>query len=124
MTHLILMIVFLIQMESGGNNFAVGDGGRSLGCLQIGAAVIEDVNRVYSRKYTWTDAVDRNKSREICALYLLHWGKEYQRETGNEPTPDIYARIWCGGPYGWKKKSTREYGWRMLNLVRQYEQGE
>ena len=35
----------LIAVESSGNDNAVGDGGASHGPLQIGAAVVEDVNR-------------------------------------------------------------------------------
>ena len=45
-----------------------------------------------------------------------------EKETGKKPTDEVLARIWNGGPRGWKKKSTRKY-WlaRVLPWKRQLQ---
>lgn len=86
-----------------------GDGGRALGVLQIQMVVIDDVNRIYKTKYVHKDALDKKKAFEICRLYLGYWGAQYKKKTGKEPTDEVLARIWNGGPNGWKKKATDDY---------------
>ncbi len=95
-----VVILALCHKESGNNpRCGPGDGGLARGILQIHSPVIEDVNRVYGTKYVWPrDADDADKAKEICALYLAHWGSK--ERLGHEPTPDDYARIWNGGPHG------------------------
>lgn len=99
-----------------------GDHGKALGVLQIRVEVVKDVNRVYRTRYVHRDALDPKKSFEICRLYLSYWGRHYEKETGNKPTDEVLARIWNGGPRGWKKKSTRKY-WltRVLPWKRQLQ---
>jgi len=46
-------------------------------------------------------------------LYLSYYGEQYERETGQPPTDEVYARIWNGGPSGWRKDSTLEYWGRV-----------
>jgi len=120
MNQLILTVLMLIQLESPLSDRAVGDGGRSHGCLQIGQAVLDDVNRVYGRAYTRADALDPARARTICALYLRHWGWAYERETGRQADCRTLARIWNGGPRGWEKRCTRSYGERAGNLMESY----
>lgn len=102
MTNLILA---LIAIESGGNHLALGDHGRAVGCLQIRREVIEDVNRVYGTRYSRFDCFDRLASINICRLYLYHYGAKLPAPASVE---DL-ARIWNGGPTGWKKPSTKPY---------------
>lgn len=63
------------------------------------------------------DAYDKRTSEEIALLYLTYWGKEYTRNTGKIPSYEQYARIWNGGPKGWKKASTLEYWKKVRKLV-------
>ncbi len=93
-----ILIAALIIVESHGNPQAIGDGGRSVGCLQIQMCVIEDVNRVYGMHYTAMDRYSKTKSVEIAKLYLLHWGQRYTKKTGLSPSQEVLARIWNGGP--------------------------
>ena len=73
--------------------------------LQITPICIEDVNRLYGTHYRMLDAWDRAKSEEIAILYLSYWASK-----ANAPkTAELYARIWNGGPNGWKKQSTLKY---------------
>lgn len=103
------LIEKLIQVESSGNNSAIGDGGKAKGCLQIWDCVLKDVNRIYKKKYSRQDCFDREKSVEICRLYLMHYGKAYEKKTGQRANEEVLARIWNGGPNGWKKESTVKY---------------
>jgi len=115
------LISVIMMIETGGHPDplnAVGDNGRSIGCMQIQMCVIEDVNRVYKRhNYVAKDRYDKVKSQEICYLYLLHWGNHYENKTGKKATSQVLARIWNGGPNGWKKASTKEYGMKAKNLL-------
>ena len=103
------IISALIQVESKGNDLAIGDSGKAVGCLQIWNVVIQDVNRVYHTTYKATDRTDRKKSIEICRKYLAYWGKHYEKVTGKTCTLEVLARIWNGGPSGYKKDSTIKY---------------
>jgi hypothetical protein len=103
------LIEALVQIESKGNDDAVGDNGRAVGCLQIHKEVVDDVNRHYGTFYTYDDRKCPIKSREICRKYLVMHG-------GIRSTDEKYARIWNGGPKGHKKKSTKRY-WRKVSIA-------
>ena len=112
------LVLALIQVESGGDYDAIGDDGKALGCLQIRKCVVDDVNKHYPfhyrhKLYVHDDAFCVDKATEICWLYLKYWGGVYKKKTGKEPTNEVYARIWNGGPNGWKKKSTLKY-WKKV----------
>lgn len=112
-----LLIAALIMVESGGDDQALGDGGRSVGCLQISMGVIQDVNRIYGRRFLPLDRYNRRKSMEICRLYLMHWGSCYEHSTGKPVDAGILARIWNGGPTGWRKASTLNYRLRVMDQL-------
>jgi len=104
-----MLLAAMIQVESHGNNHAVGDEGRAIGCLQITRAVLADVNRAYRTEYILRDCYDRGKSVKICRNYLTLWGRKYEDETGTSATAQVLARIWNGGPRGWNKPETQAY---------------
>lgn len=106
------LLAALIAVESSGNDHAVGDSGQAIGCLQIHEKVIEDVNRIYGTTYQLAHRLDRQMSLRICELYLKHWGSKLPRI----PTLEDYARIWNGGPQGWKNAATKRY-WAKVNAV-------
>lgn len=104
-------LIFALQgAESDhGRNIKSYDGGKSIGILQIQNSVVKDVNRIYKTHYVHADALNANKAKVICRLYLAYWGTQYYRKTGKMPTDETLARIWNGGPNGWKVKATRRY---------------
>ena len=101
------LIPALVQVESNGNPRAVGDGGKALGALQIWSVVVVDVNRALGTRYTHRDAFDPAKAEAICRAYLSIYATP--RRLGRTPTMEDAARIWNGGPNGWKKKATDSY---------------
>ena len=89
-------------VESSGNPFAVGDGGASLGLLQIQQAVIADINRKYGTDYIHADAFDENCANEIFELYTNMWTENLEKKLGREATEEDIVKIWNGGPNGYK----------------------
>ena len=65
---LAVLIPVLIQVESSGNNDAVGDNGRAVGCLQMWEICVDDVNRISGRSYTYEDRLSRTKSAEMVTI--------------------------------------------------------
>lgn len=95
------LISALIIVESSGNDQAIGDHGKAIGCLQIHKEVVTDVNRITGSHYRHEEMKDRAKARAVCEAYLKHYGKG--------ATPEQLARRWNGGPKGDTKTSTEAY---------------
>jgi len=105
----IKLLKALEQVESNGKILSIGDHGKAYGCLQIWKVVILDVNRISKSNFKHKDAFNRKKAFKIAEIYLNYWGKIYEKRTGKKVTNEVYARVWNGGCYGWKKKSTIKY---------------
>lgn len=95
------LLAALLAVESGGNDLAIGDGGRARGALQIHAAVVADVNRIHKTRYTHRDMHDRAKAVRVCELYLQIYAPGASAE--------VQARTWNGGPKGATKAATLGY---------------
>jgi len=134
----ITLLAALTSVESNGNPEAYNAKEDAVGVLQIRPIMVEEVNRIL-RKYErqqgqWSGSMhtyqlaDRkfvSTSRSMAMIYFRYWGERYKKETGNTPTMEYYARIWNGGPDGWKKESTIQYWDKVvaeLNRIR--KQGE
>lgn len=112
---LTLLIAALIQVESSGNNVAVGDRGEC-GCLQIRPIVIDDVNRITATRppFTLADRFSRDRSITIFRAYVEHYASP--ERLGREPTLEDMARIWNAGPDGFKRRSSLPY-WRKVRAA-------
>lgn len=86
------------QVESGGDDRAVGDGGRSCGPYQCGRAAWADGGgnpKDYDR-LVW--------NRAACEKVMRGYWKRYGATTDEQR-----ARTWNGGPNGMQKKATLAY---------------
>lgn len=92
-------------------------GSTSANVYQLRDVYIEDVNRIAGTTFTRADAENRDKAEYMMAIYWLHYGDLYQRETGKEPDFEVLARIHNGGPDGWRKESTRSYWQRVARVM-------
>ena len=108
------LIGAICKVESNNGMYVVGDNGKAIGCLQIWKSVVDDVNKYSKVKYTYADRNDKVKSYEMLKLYIGHYATE--KRLGRKPTNEDMARIWNGGPNGYKKTSTIKY-W---NKVKKY----
>jgi hypothetical protein len=111
-----VLINALIEVESLGNDSAVGDvhliGNEAVGALQIRPIMIREVNRILkiqklTKRFKRKDRYDREKSIEMFMVW-----KNYHHPEGGFET---IARNWNGGPRGYKNKRTEHY-WAKVQI--------
>jgi len=105
------LIAALIEVESRGNDRAIGDKhmrDKAYGPLQIRQPCVDDVNRRFGTKIQAQELLgNRSLSVWVCVKYLEMYATP--KRLGREPTLEDMARIWNGGPVGHKKESTKRY---------------
>lgn len=100
------------QVESGGNDKAVGDKGKAVGPLQIWAVTVRDVNRILGEDiYGVEDRWDASKSIEMFMVSSKHYATHY-----DDWTAEGISRRWNGGPKGHTKPSTVGYWLKVQKL--------
>lgn len=107
----ILIAAIMLVESSGGRDTRNGDGGRAVGPLQIHASVVRDVNRIAGTRYTHAQMRDPAIARDVFRRYVSHYATPAR--LGRPVTDQDIARIWNGGPQGWRKPATRAY-WRRV----------
>jgi hypothetical protein len=104
------LIEALIQVESRGNDSAIGDrhlvGNEAVGALQIRPIMVREVNRILKikkseKRFKMSDRWDREKTIEMFLIWKNH----------HHPDGDFekIARNWNGGPKGFKSSRTEKY---------------
>lgn len=105
------LIEAMIQVESGGDDNAIGDKNlkhKAYGCLQIRQPYVDDTNRVYKTRYLAKDCLgDRSLSMLLMKRYMAIYATP--KRLGRAPTAEDIARIHNGGPDGYKKPATEAY---------------
>lgn len=95
----------MIQVESRGNEYAIGDTHMdvpSIGVLQIRPIMVKEVNRILGKEvYTLKDRSSREKSIEMFDV----WKNHHHKNSSDEKI----ARCWNGGPLGYKYSGTDHY---------------
>jgi len=112
-TLIILLLPAIIQVESRGDDAAVGDNGNAIGAYQIWKPYWQDGCEYIKKDYPYSNAYNRRIATEVVRGYLTRYGKHYERKTGKKATLEVLARIHNGGPNGWKKQATVKY-WRKI----------
>ena len=115
--HTDYLLEALIQVESRGNENAVGDkhlSRSSVGVLQIRPIMVREVNRILKKqnikiKYTLDDRYSKDKSIEMFMIWRIN-----HHPNDND---EVIARCWNGGPRGWKRKSTLHYWNKVQNEI-------
>ena len=116
--NLATIIAALVALESGGNPDAVGDCGRAVGVLQIHPSMVAECNRIVgAERWTLADRADAAKSKAMAEAYLEHWAQLIARRIGRNLAPEEMARLWGGGPTGYRKASTDAYSRRFLDAL-------
>jgi len=98
----------LIKVESNGNDKAIGDNGKSIGCLQIQQAYWIDATERSGLGGNYVDCMRRDYSKCVVRAYMNRYGKKWWN-TLEGFNPEKIARIHNGGPKGHKKKATKAY---------------
>lgn len=112
------LIAALVEVESNGNDRAIGDRhmkDKAYGPLQIRKPCVDDVNQRLGTKHRPEDMLgNRSLSVLVCRTYLKRYATF--KRLGREPSLEDMARIWNGGPNGWRKQSTLGY-WSKVQKV-------
>lgn len=111
---LISLIMILIQVESAGDDLAIGDNGLAYGCLQMHKSYVQDAAEYAGEDWVHEDAFDRETSIDIFIAYASRYATE--ERIGRPVTVQDIARIHNGGPDGWKKSSTEKY-WNKVKSI-------
>jgi hypothetical protein len=94
----------------------------AIGVYQIRPIFVKDVNLISKHEvFSHEDARNARKAQQMIFIYLTYWGNKYEEKTGYRVDAETLGRIINGGPNGWKKSSTREYGERCKNLYEQWK---
>jgi hypothetical protein len=104
---MLTLVLAMIQVESSGNDQAVGDDGFSYGCLQLQADYVYDAAAFANQDWKHDDAYDRRKSLKIMSAYMARYATE--KRLGRPVTAEDIARIHNGGPNGYRWESTKKY---------------
>ena len=104
------LLAALIAVESGGNDLARGRHGE-LGALQVRRCVVMDVNRLKGTHYRWAEMTNRWAALGVFRIYTGHYCAEDR--LGRPATDQDLARVWHGGPNGWKRRKTVAY-WKRV----------
>ena len=105
------LVKAIIQVESGGLDTAIGDhhlADKAYGCMQIRKPVCIDVNRAYGTSLS-PEGMLGNRQLSIDTFYKYMSLYATTKLIGRAPTDQDRARIWNGGPTGWKRITTLEY---------------
>lgn len=109
------LVQALIQVESQGNDSAIGDVNLdepSIGVLQIRPIMVREVNRILKLKRSEIRFKRKDRfSREKSIQMFLIW-KEFHHKDSDFET---IARNWNGGPKGYKRNSTLHY-WNKVEI--------
>jgi hypothetical protein len=106
----------LIQVESSGNDKAIGDNGNAIGCLQIWKVYWIDATERSGIGGSYKDCFNRDYAKRIVDAYM----KRYAREAWTNPAKfdaEKCARIHNGGPRGHTKKATDKYWNKVRRLL-------
>lgn len=109
-TLISILLPILAQVESNNNPNAIGDNSRAVGCLQIHAIMVRDVNRISGKAYTLQDRRSKAKSYEMATIYLKHYGK---------PNAEYLCRLWVAGPDGNTQPATRKYWQKCQKVIKE-----
>ena len=99
----------IATVESNNDPNAYNADENAAGLYQIRPILLKDCNRILRKpRFKLADRFDPVKSGYIASIYLGHYGAGKSIEQ--------LARIWNGGPLGYKKKSTKKY-WEKVKKV-------
>jgi hypothetical protein len=99
----------IAAVESRSNPKAVGDSGRATGVYQIHRRYWIDGTRILGVDWTYDEATDPAKAREVVRAYLTHYGRD--RSLLEK------ARIHNGGPGGHRKQATLVYARKIARIL-------
>jgi hypothetical protein len=107
--EIVKLLAAMAMIESSSGAFRINEAEKAYGMYQCRAGALHDVNRRYNTAYTLRDVLldDEVATFVVLAYGLMHGAR----------TPEQYARIWNGGPKGYRIPATLDYWERCRNLM-------
>ncbi len=88
----------LVKVESDGNQFAIGDNGKAVGCLQIWEIMVKECNRILGRnEFTLKDRYSVKRSKYMATVFLSRQISRYKSKYGKYPDELTLASSWNTG---------------------------
>lgn len=111
----------IIQVESVGDDNAHGDlhlTQQAYGPMQIRQPVCIDVNKAFGTSFDAQYFLGRRALSRACFwLYMSLYATS--RQLGRQVTDEDRARIWNGGPAGWRSPYTLDYWQKVKKAMEQ-----
>lgn len=89
---------------------------KAYGCLQVRQPAVDDINLRFGTNYKSQDCL-RNRELSIWMFHRYMDIYATKERLGREPTLEDCARIWNGGPNGYKKESTKKYWGKVRSFM-------
>lgn len=119
MTISTALLTAIIAVESNNNPRAGFPDGMAWGILQITKPLINDINRIQNHyHFIKEDALVPQLAEQMYEIYITHYATKAR--LGHTPTDEDVARIWRGGPNGFKDPKTVKY-WKRVQTALQNE---
>lgn len=97
------------QIESGNTDSITGDSGRGKGRFQIYNICVKGSGLHDLLGYSHNDMFNKEKSVHVFWATMGIFCYSYAQKHGKYPSYEDLARMWCGGPEGYKKNATLNY---------------
>jgi len=107
-----LLIIAILQVESGGDWNAIGDGGHALGGLPIQAIMVRHYNEATGSSVKHTEARNPATATRIACWYFGYLSKRYKRAL----TPAELYQCWNAGPDAVKRGQSVARGKRVASI--------
>jgi hypothetical protein len=97
------------QIETGNNDSLTEVGGHGKGRYQIYNICVKGSGLTDLLGYTHNDMFKHEKSVHVFWATMGIFCHTYAQKHGHYPTYEQLARMWCGGPEGYKNNATLNY---------------
>lgn len=115
------LITAIIYVESRGNPRAVSDIGAA-GLMQVwwpAALQVGEIKR--KEEFSPSEFLDPERNIKTGVAYLDWLRSWFFRKHGRMPTFQEWARMYYGGPFGYRKPQTLEYGQRVVAVLKEIQ---
>ena len=113
----IIFFTVLAQIETGDNSNAINYSELAYGQYQIRPIFLQEYYRLTNERVQMIQIWESDeKAKEVIKFVLIYQGNYFSQKHNFEITPELYAKIFNGGPNGPLKESTVDYGRRFVNL--------
>ena len=98
----------ILQTESAGNWNVQRSDTKATGGYQITPVYLKDANKFMGTSYTLEDMKDPQKAQAAKDAYDSHYGAQFVKDNGRQPTAREMAMIHFAGPQGYKKPNVQD----------------